>query len=85
MTAGRGISLGAESGGELGLTQGELAFISAPNLSIGNTASGPITIRGAGGIPTSYPDFAATFASLGGDIGSGATPMVPAGPGRRAG
>jgi 3-phosphoshikimate 1-carboxyvinyltransferase len=33
---------------------------------LASRAAAPIAILGAGGIPTSYPEFAATFASLGG-------------------
>jgi 3-phosphoshikimate 1-carboxyvinyltransferase len=35
---------------------------------LGTRAAGPVTVTGAGGIPTSYPDFPATFASLGGEV-----------------
>jgi 3-phosphoshikimate 1-carboxyvinyltransferase len=46
---------------------------------LANRASGPVTILGAGGIPTSYPGFAATFAALGGEIGAAGTATVAAG------
>ncbi|HKQ57188.1 MAG TPA: 3-phosphoshikimate 1-carboxyvinyltransferase [Candidatus Eisenbacteria bacterium] len=35
---------------------------------LGARAAGPVTITGAGGIPTSYPDFLTTFAALGGEV-----------------
>jgi 3-phosphoshikimate 1-carboxyvinyltransferase len=42
---------------------------------IATRASAPVTIEGAGGIPTSFPDFATVLAELGGIVED--APMVP--------
>ncbi len=45
--------------------------------TLGARASAPITVAGAGGIPTSYPDFVLHLAALGGDIESATTVRIP--------
>ena len=78
ITAGRGISLGTEAAGELGLTQGELGLISAPGLSIGNSVTGPITIRSgiSTGVGTLSLTSAGAITQTAKSDGSPGTPII---------